>query len=150
MVGQQRKLTIREIFAHLFSPSVKVGIIKKEELVQYRNHPVYIRNSRTVPPNHNKVGDLMRCMVEEVNEIDHAPTRALLAHYAFVTIHPYHDGNGRVARFLMNYILSVGGLPWITIRVEDRNKYFNALEVAQCDGNIKPFIDFMKEYFKKI
>lgn len=140
---------IREIYAHLFSPSVEAGLVTKERLTRYRNDAAYIRNSRHVPPDHQKVDDLMRCMVEEVNAAQGAATRALLAHYGFVTIHPYFDGNGRVSRFLMNYVLSLGGVPWITIRVEDRDKYFHALEVAQCDEDIGPFTEFLARYLEE-
>ena len=143
------ELVIREIYAHLFSPSLEAGLATKDQLTRYRNDAVYIRNSRYVPPNHQKVDDLMRCMVEVVNEVENKATRALLAHYGFVTVHPYSDGNGRVSRFLMNYILSLGGIPWITIRVEDRDKYFQALEIAQCDENIGPFTEFLKLYFEE-
>ncbi len=136
----------KEIYAHLFTPSVEAGILEKEQLTQYRNDAVFIRNSRTVPPNHLKVSELMRCLVEEVNEIKSKVTQALIAHYGFVTIHPYFDGNGRVARFLMNYLLCCNGIPWVTIRIEDRDEYFSALETAQCDENIEPFANFLKKY----
>lgn len=140
---------IREIYAHLFSPSVEAGLSTKEQLTRYRNEAVYIRNSRHVPPNYQKIDNLMRCMVEEVNEVQNQAVRALLAHYGFVTIHPYFDGNGRVARLLMNTVLCLGGIPWITIRIEDRDQYFRALETAQCDENIIPFTTFLMRYLKE-
>lgn len=143
-----KEFIIKELYAHLFSPSVEAGILQKEKLTQYRNDAVYIRNSRHVPPNYLKIDELMRCLVEEINDIDNNATQAALAHYGFVTIHPYFDGNGRVARLLMNYLLCRGGIPWITIRVEDRDKYFKALEVAQCDENIEPFAKFLFKYFE--
>ncbi|MGK5084384.1 Fic family protein [Bdellovibrionota bacterium FG-1] len=143
------EVIIREIYAHLFLPSLEAGLVTQEQLTRYRNDAVYSQNSRYVPPNHQKVDNLMRCMVEEVNEVENKATRALLVHYGFVTVHPYFDGNGRVARLLMNYVLSLGGIPWITIRIEDRDKYFQALEVAQCDENIGPFTGFLKRYFKE-
>ena len=40
--------------------------------------------------------------------------------WLFGYIHPYPDGNGRMARFLMNAMLASGGYPWTVIRVEDR------------------------------
>ena len=138
---------IREIYAHLFSPSVEAGLLKKEQLTQYRNDAVFIRNSRHVPSNYLKIDELMRCLIEEINNIKDHVTQAVIAHYGFVTVHPYFDGNGRVARFLMNYLLGRGGIPWITIRVGDRDEYFKALEVAQCDEDIKPFAEFLRKYF---
>lgn len=143
------EFTVREVYAHLFSPAVEAGLLTKEQLTRYRNDAVYIRHSRHVPPSHQKVDDLMRCLLEEVNGVQNQAVRALLAHYGFVTIHPYSDGNGRVARFLMNYVLSLGGIPWITVRIEDRDEYFQALEVAQCDEDIDPLIAIFSGYLKE-
>lgn len=139
---------VKEIYAHLFSPSVEAGILDKKQLTEYRNDAVYIRNARHVPPNYLKINELMRCLVEEVNEIENNAVQAALAHYGFVAVHPYFDGNGRVARLLMNYLLCRGGIPWVTIRVEDRDRYFKALEVAQCDENIEPFAKFLDKYLQ--
>jgi len=143
------ELMIRDIYAHLFSPSIEAGILKKGQLVQYRNDAVFIRNSRYVPPNYLKVNELMRCLVEEINGIENSATQAIIAHYGFVTVHPYFDGNGRVARFLMNYLLCRSGIPWATIRVEDRQQYFGSLEIAQCDEDVKPFLVFLEKYLKE-
>jgi hypothetical protein len=57
----------------------------------------------------------------------------------FGYIHPYPDGNGRMARFLMNVMLASGGYPWTVIRVEDRNAYLTALDRASIDVDISPF-----------
>jgi Fic family protein len=48
----------------------------------------------------------------------------------FVAVHPFPDGNGRIARFLMNLCLMTAGVPWVTIRSDDRMRYFEALEAA--------------------
>lgn len=58
-------------------------------------------------------------------------------------IHPYPDGNGRLARFLMNALLASGGYPWTVIRVEDRDRYLAALEAASGDQDIIPFASFL-------
>lgn len=143
------ELIIREVYAHLLSHTVDAGLLTKEQLVRYRNDAVYIRSSRHIPPSYQKVNDLMRCLVEEVNKAQNEAVRALLLHYGFVTIHPYFDGNGRVARLLMNYVLGLGGVPWMTIRIEDRDRYFQALEVAQCDEDIGPFTEFFLKYLNE-
>lgn len=140
------ELMIREMYAHLFAPSVESGLLSQTQLTQYRNDAVYIRNSRYVPPNYLKINELMRCLVEEVNEIEDSITQAIIAHYGFVTIRPYFDGNGRITRFLMNYLLCRDGFPWTTIRIEDRDEYFSSLEKAQCDESILPFGVFIKNY----
>lgn len=60
-------------------------------------------------------------------------------------IHPYPDGNGRMARFLMNAMLGSGGYPWTVVRVEDRNAYLAALDRASIDADIRPFTTFIAE-----
>jgi hypothetical protein len=62
----------------------------------------------------------------------------------FGYIHPYPDGNGRMARFLMNVMLASGGYPWTVIRVEGRNEYLHSLDSASIDGDIKPFARFIE------
>jgi Fic family protein len=51
--------------------------------------------------------------------LEHEPepgVRAVLGHWVFGFIHLYPDGNGRIARFLMNALLASGGYPWTVIR----------------------------------
>ncbi|MDA2922398.1 Fic family protein [Patescibacteria group bacterium AH-259-L07] len=67
----------------------------------------------------------------------------------FVTIHPYPDGNGRTARLFMNYVLLCSGYSWITITVEERIKYFKALEQGQVKNNIIPFADMIIKKLEK-
>jgi Fic family protein len=64
----------------------------------------------------------------------------------FGYIHPYPDGNGRIARFLMNSMLASGGYPWTVIRVEDRDAYLAALKSASVGGDIAPFATFIAEH----
>jgi len=140
---------IKEIYGKMFSPTVEAGLLQKEQLTQYRDIPVYIRRSRYVPPNYQLVEPMMAAYVEEINRIENPSLRALMAHYGFATVHPYQDGNGRLARLLMNYVLGVSGFPWATIRKDDQQEYFHALEIGQVDGSLMHFARFIREYFKK-
>ena len=74
-----------------------------------------------------------------------ASVRAVLGHWLFGYIHPYPDGNGRMARFVMNVMLASGGHPWTVIRVQDRDAYLAALESASIDQDIEPFARFLAE-----
>ncbi len=71
--------------------------------------------------------------------------RAVLGHWLLGYIHPYPDGNGRMARFVMNVMLASGGYPWTVIRVQDRDTYLAALENASIDQDIEPFARFVAE-----
>jgi len=75
--------------------------------------------------------------------------RAVLGHWLFGYIHPYPDGNGRVARFLMNAMLASGGYSWTVIRVGDREKYLHALDAASIEQKIEPFARFIAECVKR-
>lgn len=138
---------IADLHVDLFAPSVEAGIVSAEDLRGYRREPAYLRGSRYVPPAPDKVSGLMALYTELTNTIVGRPVlRAVLAHLDFVTIHPYADGNGRIARFLMNLALVGEGLPWVTIRTEDRAVYFQALEAAQVRGDPTSFARFIMGY----
>lgn len=63
-------------------------------------------------------------------------------HYRFIRIHPFDDGNGRIARILMNFILMKFGFPPAIIKTEDKSNYFAALQQADS-GIIEPFFDYI-------
>ncbi len=65
-----------------------------------------------MPPEAKDVPPLMTALVDWINEnrnIIPAPVLAAIAHYQFVTIHPYYDGNGRTARILTILLLHQSG-----------------------------------------
>ena len=133
----------REWYRELFSPSVAAGILKVSDLAGYRNIPVYIKGSIHTPPGVMAVRDLMPTLFELlINEMEPS-VRAVLGHFVFVYIHPYMDGNGRIARFLMNAMFASGGYPWTVIRVEDRKEYMESLEKASVDQDISAFTEFI-------
>ena len=82
---------------------------------------------------------------------------ATLFHYRYIRIHPFEDGNGRIARLLVNFILLRAGYPMIVVRSSDKDKYLSALN--RCDvavgltpsdgahaelGQIQPFVEYMQ------
>ncbi len=130
-------------YRKLFEPSVTSGILEAKHLAGYRSWPVFIRHARHVPPSHESVRDAMPTFFDLISKEPEPAVRAVLGHFVFVYIHPYGDGNGRMARFLMNSMLASGGYPWTVIRVEDRDNYMSSLEKASVNGNIGPFADFI-------
>ena len=130
-------------YRELFAPSVTAGIIKAADLAGYRNGPVYIRQSRHVPPNNRTVPELMSAFFQLLSEEECSAVRIVLGHFFFVNIHPYPDGNGRIGRFLMNLMLAGGGLPWLVVPMKKRAEYMEALETASVEGDIRPFVRFL-------
>lgn len=135
----------RDWYREMFQPSVAAGLLPAGALAGYRNIPVYLRGSRHVPPRWESVPDAMTALFDLLEEETEPSVRAVLGHWMLGYIHPYPDGNGRIARFLMNAMLASGGYPWTVIRVEDRNKYLEALESASVAGDIGPFAAFIAE-----
>lgn len=136
-------------YKELFFPSVRAGIIEPSALAGYRTGPVYIAGSRHVPMNKDAVREALPVYFELLKHEKHAGVRAILGHLFFVYIHPYMDGNGRMARFLMNAMLASGGYPWTVIPVEKRDKYMSALEEASFNENILPFTEFISSMVSK-
>jgi len=72
----------------------------------------------------------------------HPVVQASYAHYSYVCIHPFADGNGRVARALGSiYLYRSPGVPLIVF-ADQRNEYYDALESAD-GGNPFPFVHFV-------
>jgi hypothetical protein len=130
-------------YRELFGPSVTAGLLKASDLAGYRNHQVYIGQSKHVPLNKEAIRDAMPALFEMLEKETEASVRAVLGHFIFVYIHPYMDGNGRMGRFIMNAMLASGGYPWTVIPVQQRTEYMQALEQASVKQNIEPFAKFL-------
>jgi hypothetical protein len=129
----------KDWYRALFQPCVAAGLVKAGDLAGYRNSPVYLRTSRYVPPRWEAVRDAMPVFFELLEKEAKVSVRAVLGHWLFGYIHPYPDGNGRMARFLMNVMLSSGGYPWTIIRLRDRNPYLAALDSASIGTDVGAF-----------
>ena len=71
-----------------------------------------------------------------------------LVHLKLISIQPFVDGNSRLSRLLMNWILWKKGYPPIDIPVEDLEDYYGALDKYQIEKKEKPFIDYIiQKYF---
>ena len=143
--GALVRTTHREWYRELFQPYVAAGLIPASALAGYRNDAVFLRQSRHVPPRWEAVRDAMPALFDLLEEEQEPLVRAVLGHWLFGYIHPYPDGNGRMARFTMNAMLASGGYPWTVIRVQDRDAYFAALEAGSVEMNIEPFARFIAE-----
>lgn len=130
-------------FRALFSPNVEAGALEEHDLIGYRRQPVYIKGSMHVPPPGNAVPDCMAGFLDLLHKEEDPAARSVLGHFMFVYIHPYMDGNGRLARFLMNTMLASGGYPWTVIPLTQRTEYMASLEAASVRADIVPFARFL-------
>jgi len=135
----------RDWYRELFQPSVAAGILRAGALAGYRNHPVYLRGSRHVPSRWEVVPEGMSALFDLLEQETEPSVRAVLGHWLVGYIHPYPNGNGRIARFLMNAMLASGGYPWTVVLVDDRTRYLKALESASVEMDIRPFAAFLAE-----
>ena len=107
-------------------------------------------------PDYKKVPTLMKWFVKDLNDrYSEAKTfqekceLAFYAHYHFVSIHPFADGNGRTSRLIMNYLLSCYDLPIFYVYRSSRISYIQALEVSRKTESLSPFYTFMFGQYKK-
>jgi Fic family protein len=118
-----------------------------------RTHHVAIAGSRFVPPFPAEVYPLLREFFRwyEKNKAKLHPIElAALVHLKFVTIHPFSDGNGRISRLLMNFVLNKRGFPMLIVHYEKRASYYNALERSQMKSDPSPFLNwFFRKYAKE-
>ena len=81
---------------------------------------------------------------QDKNEKLHPVQLAAEFHYKFVDIHPFDDGNGRVARLIMNYILLKNHFPIVIIKSDDKENYLTALQKAD-NGDLLSFIEYIEK-----
>jgi len=105
------------------------------------------------------MSDLVDWYNEAEQDVKLSPVElAALFHYRYIRIHPFEDGNGRIARLMVNYILSRHGYPMVVVRSRKKNEYLEALHQTDLevgpvpyDGahagirEIRPFLKFFNE-----
>uniref|UniRef100_A0A0K8TS66 Protein adenylyltransferase Fic n=1 Tax=Tabanus bromius TaxID=304241 RepID=A0A0K8TS66_TABBR len=147
LVNKNDYITVRDI---LEIHRRVLGHVDPIEGGEFRRTQVYVGGH--TPPRPNDVAILMRRFEQWLNSkgaLSMHPVRyAALAHYKLVHIHPFTDGNGRTSRLLMNTILMRAGYPPVTIPKQQRNKYYEHLQVAN-EGDIRPFIRFIADCTEK-
>ena len=140
----------------------------------YRDGQNVIRDSFSgqivyLPPEAKDVSALMANLVNWVNQAEKdkipVPLIAGLAHYQFVTIHPYYDGNGRTARLLATFLLHRGGYGlngffsleefhardldnyYAALAVHPHHNYYEGREEADLTPWLVYFIDLLAHVF---
>lgn len=105
---------------------------------RFRTVDVAITGAKITPPSHLEVPHLIEGVVKLANENGgHPLQKAAWLHWAFARIHPFIDGNGRIARLLQDYILLRDRYVPATVQPEDRERnYYDALEQADLGDGI--------------
>lgn len=96
------------------------------------------------------MGDLITSYNQAIANARHPIEIAAMLHYKFVRIHPFDDGNGRVARLLMNYVLLYHGYQPAIIKTDAKKEYLTALNKTdvlnpeiEAINNIEPFAEYI-------
>lgn len=111
----------------------------------YRLMEIFIRGSNAEFPLPKEVPALMKKLVNwlEVEQETHPVRVAADAHFKFVSIHPFKDGNGRVGRLLMNLILILNDYPMAIIRQEEKANYLSTFDSARQEDDMQPFYNLI-------
>ncbi len=120
---------------------------------QIRKHQVGIARSKFIPPLAIEVYPMLMDFFEwykKNKDKTHPIELAALVHLKFVTIHPFADGNGRISRLIMNFILNKHKYPMLNIEYKNRSSYYNALERSQAKKQERIFLQwFLRRYIKQ-
>jgi Fic family protein len=126
---------------------------KKDKAGKIRDYNVGISGSKHIPPQSFELDSLLR---EFFNWYDqnknklHPVHLAALVHFRFVSIHSFGDGNGRISRLFMNYVLHKNEYPMLIIDYTKRKSYYNALENSNVKNDESIFtLWFFRGYLKE-
>jgi len=127
---------LRDLHALILRPVENVS--GQNEAGAYRSLDVRAAGTNHLYPPHFLVRERMEEFViwlqsDETRKL-HPVILASEAHFRFVSIHPFRDGNGRTARLLMNLLLLRGGFPLAVIPNQQRAGYLDALVRGQQRG----------------
>ena len=121
-----------------------------------RNVEVVIKNSLGIIVHRGapfkEVESLMKELIQWYNENEKKYPPLLLAsivHNQFEKIHPFQDGNGRIGRLLLNYVLLKHNYPPINIKVEDRREYYEILRRFDKERDIESTLKFLISQYRK-
>lgn len=146
MLGTKKDLSLQLIlyWHHGLFSRTKPDIAGK-----LRNYQVYISGAKHMPPSPVEVYPLLMEMFKWYgrNKKLHPVELAAVMHLKFEAIHPFGDGNGRVGRLMMNFVLHRNGWPMLNIPYKKRWGYYTALERSQTKNDEDIFIQwFFRRY----
>jgi len=144
-ISQQKPFTedfVKDLHEMLLDGIINGGL--------YRNTNLSIRNSNHTPCDYIKVYDRMKKYYDTLNNFDGTPLqKASYAHLQLAKIHPFLDGNGRLARLVLNYMLISSGYLPVSIPAKDKMNYFNLLEEFKVNKTQVPFDNYLESLLNK-
>ncbi len=116
----------------------------------YRQVNIQLMGSTHQPPDHVKVYDRMKKFFMNLEEFKgDAIERACYVHLSISKIHPFVDGNGRLARLLMNFVLMQNDYLPISISHDHIKEYFAALDTFKEQKDMTKMIDLVSALLLK-
>ena len=122
---------------------IMTGVVK--DAGKYRQIDVAVQGASFTPPPPYEISKHMKELVQFINKNPYELRPIELAahvHYYLSWIHPFSDGNGRIARLLMNFIIISNGYRFTVIKKVDGKKYLESLKLAD-NGNFEHFLTFI-------
>jgi Fic family protein len=151
LLRNQETYTVTDQFGKIFDRPLSKGVYKS-----LPNNPT--RPDGTIheycPPEHVAAEMDQMVALNEIHRKEGVPVEVQAAwlHHAFTQIHPFEDGNGRVARALATIVFIRSGHMPLTITVDSRKAYLDALEAAD-QGDLTPlvrlFVKAQREHLKR-
>jgi Fic family protein len=153
MIGYDADITkafVLELHRLILTDTVSSDL--SEQIGRYRSLQVYIRGVEWTPPPPEEVSREMTTLLRWYSRNKkklHPLILAAYFHVGFELVHPFVDGNGRVGRLLLNFILHKNGYPMINIPLLRKLEYYDRLEKAQVEGELRPFVEFLLDILRK-
>jgi len=154
--SKNQKLTEKRILK--LHEMMTKGLLSQKNCGKYRNIQNYVVNSRNTvvftPPAPGKVAQRMSELLRWIkkSQEEHPIVISAIFHHEFVTIHPFVDGNGRVARAASQWLLFERGYdPLHTLSLDDffakdRSRYYHMIQQTRdMDGDYTYWIDYVAE-----
>jgi Fic family protein len=151
-IREMHKILLKEPYENDAVTTDGQIVKKKVQLGLYKTEPNFVRMKSGEIHHYILPEDVpakMASLVEWHRQQDakndlHPLFHAALFHHQFALIHPFDDGNGRMARILMNLILMRAGFPPVVIKLQNRDPYIAALRRADAGEN-EAIVSFIGE-----
>lgn len=139
------KRTVLELHGLIMKdiPNINSGQFRKEE--------VKIKGSEHTPPHFNDVDLHIDELFQWMNRNSHKYHPLIMGaviHHWMTWVHPFSDGNGRVARLFLNFYFLQKGYPEVIIKITDRDRYYNSL-IDGDNGDVIQLVELLADNIRE-